>query len=125
MADTMTVAEIESAIDAIETQGRYIALHGLPGACPSEQDCRAFESFMRSGYAAKEKLRRMATAIKQREQDKRDAARYRWLRDKSGRAGSPYIRCDDPPFKPLDYWITAGTADSCIDRAMAKESGNG
>lgn len=58
-------------------------------------------------------------------QDAKDAARYRWLRDKSGRAGSPYIRCDDPPFKPMDYWITAGTADSCIDRAMAKESGNG
>lgn len=74
MADTMTVAEIESAIDAIETQGRYIALHGLPGACPSEQDCRAFESFMRSGYAAKEKLRRMATAIKQREH--RQGARW-------------------------------------------------
>jgi hypothetical protein len=73
MADTMTVTEIESAIDAIETQGRYITLHGLPGACPSKQDCRAFESFMRSGYAAKEKLRRMATAIKQREQGAKDA----------------------------------------------------
>lgn len=58
-------------------------------------------------------------------QDAKDAARYRWLRDKSGRAGSPYIRCDDHPFKPMAYWITAGTADSCIDRAMAKESGNG
>jgi hypothetical protein len=64
-------------------------------------------------------------AIKQREQDTKDAARYRWLRNKSGRDGTPYIRCDDPPFKPMDYWITAGTADSCIDRAMAKESGNG
>lgn len=64
-------------------------------------------------------------AIKQCEQDKQDAARYRWLRDKSGRALQPYIRCDDSPFEPMDYWITAGTADTCIDRAMAKESGNG
>lgn len=62
-------------------------------------------------------------AIKQREQDAKDAARYRWLRDHSGRDGQPYIRCDDPPFEPMDYWITAGTADSCIDRAMAEESG--
>jgi hypothetical protein len=64
-------------------------------------------------------------AIKQREQDAKDAARYRWLRNESGRNGKPYIRCDDPPFEPLHYWITAVTADRCIDRAMAKESGNG
>lgn len=56
-------------------------------------------------------------------QDRLDAARYRWLRDKSGRDGQPYIRCDDPPFEPMDYWVTAATADACIDRAIAKESG--
>lgn len=57
------------------------------------------------------------------DQDAKDAARYRWLRDKSGRDGQPYIRCDDEPFAPMDYWITAATADMCIDRAMSQESG--
>ena len=103
MADTMTLEQVRDELRAF---------------CYSEH-------VVAPRSTVKEWVETIDAAIKQREQDKLDAARYRWLRDKSGRAGSPYIRCDHPPFKPMDYWITAGTADSCIDRAMAKESDNG
>lgn len=67
-------------------------------------------------------------AIKQRERDKGDAARYRWLRDKSRQMSH------DPDMSGNHYWLfgcnisyalRGPTADAAIDAAMAKESGNG
>lgn len=65
-------------------------------------------------------------AIKQREQDKGDAARYRWLRDKSRQMSH------DPDMSGNHHWLfgcnisyalRGPTADAAIDAAMAKESG--
>ena len=51
-------------------------------------------------------------AIKQREHDKRDAARYRWLRDSADSYTWDYLG-----------GIGADRVDAAVDAAMVKESG--
>jgi hypothetical protein len=107
MADTMTLASgakwLRKAAEEIRDEGHP----GWGNTCEFAADA-------------------IDAAIKQREQDAKDAARYRWLRDKSRQMSH------DPDMSGNHHWLfgcnisyalRGPTADAAIDAAMAKESG--
>ena len=88
MADTMTMEQVRDEMRAWRSH-------------------TGFESLRLLGWA-----NAIDAAIKQREQDAKDAARYRWLRDFADSYTWDYLG-----------GIGADRVEATIDAAMAKESG--
>jgi hypothetical protein len=111
MADTMTLEQVR---DRLQLYTDYRSTGGHEGKHLSPADLEACADAIDA-------------AIKQREQDAKDAARHRWLRDTQTTFGvsAQYDTAGKPIFyvRLHGFGTSADDVDAAIDAAMAKESG--